>query len=235
MTDTYAGEPFDAQLMVRCYDRSICNNDGNILFNGDLVPARDCCTQFGNSYRTPASGEGGAFCFRCVGKEHTHSLMSLLIVLYYIISVVGFKQSNISISGRNTSHAVTVESFTFDSSTTYNFVIQLNTVAQDPSRRKQYFVNIFINSRVHFNCITAIDSILNMSKYNVLETIRISNSEPDEDIVLRIADSENNIALEEDAKYSFQLVLPSINTDEGIAVHFSNAVLDVAIGDPDCM
>ncbi len=68
------GNPNDPDLMVRCYAEAVCN--GDILFGGSTVSAADCCTQFGNSLRTPSNGEGGGGCHRCISKN-TLTLMSL--------------------------------------------------------------------------------------------------------------------------------------------------------------
>ena len=77
----------------------------------------------------------------------------------------------------------------------------------------------------------ALDQILNMEKYDVPESFQLSNTELDRDIILRIGDFENNIALQEDAQYLIQLFVPE--QVSFIAIHLTNNIVNVSIGDPD--
>ncbi len=71
-----------------------------------------------------------------------------------------------------------------------------------------------------------------MQKYDVPDEIQLTNSNSERDIILRIAERENNIALEEDAQYMIQLSVPFEET--GLAIHFTDRILDISIADPDC-
>ncbi len=126
--------PNDPQLMVRCYSSGSC---GGILFNGDDVPAGDCCTIHGNSLRTPPGGEGGSACHRCISKNETsnESINIVFIAANLFSSAVGFKQTSISVAGVNTSHAITVESNAFDETATYSLGVELSATALDANRR----------------------------------------------------------------------------------------------------
>ncbi len=77
----------------------------------------------------------------------------------------------------------------------------------------------------------ALDQILNMEKYDVPESFQLSNAEPDRDIILRIGDFENNIALQENAQYLLELFVPQ--QVEFAAVHLTNSIVNISIGDPD--
>ena len=71
-----------------------------------------------------------------------------------------------------------------------------------------------------------------MQKYDVPELFQLTSLEPDRDIVLRIAESENDVALEEDAQYMLQLSI--LREMSGLAVHFTTRVVNVSVQDPDC-
>ena len=70
-----------------------------------------------------------------------------------------------------------------------------------------------------------------MQKYDVPEIVRLLNTDREEDIVLRIGDEENNLALEEDARYSLELLL--VGSTLGTATHLTNGVLSLYVVDPD--
>ena len=62
-------------------------------------------------------------------------LILFLLLLIYSQSAVGFKQTSISIAGVNTSHAITVESNSFNLAFTYRLGVELSTTALDANRR----------------------------------------------------------------------------------------------------
>lgn len=79
--------------------------------------------------------------------------------------------------------------------------------------------------------LLALDQILDMREYDVPESFQLTTDDPERDIVLRIGDEENGVALQEDAQYMLELSVPFRVSDA--AVHFTNKVLNVSIGDPD--
>ena len=84
--------------------------------------------------------EIAALCVLVSSKIQVHLHVTLFIIMYnmfvFLYLAAGFKQSSLTISGVNTSHAITVVSTTFDEQLDYDISFQLQVTALDRNRRK---------------------------------------------------------------------------------------------------